>query len=231
MQGRERKGFTVNNIGKVLLVGAAVAAATPGFAADLSATQGPSMPAASPAPAAILNTFTFEFSPEFGATDNVLKDDAFKLGYSRSLGHGWSWGLSDQEVVRSDGKVGNTQNVLETTLGYGLKLSDMFTLPLSVGVGYVFDTRNASSELTEKDWAYYVLNAGLNVKLGSHWTWNAVSARYRNAFEGGWETPKVSTGITYTIDPLDAIYANVGYSWKNSVSDKWSIAFGYKRGF
>lgn len=190
----------------------------------------------------ILNTITLEIAPEpnIRATSNQsagsLNDITFKVAYTRDLGSGWSWTLADEQTARFAGE-GRYQNELETTVGYSAKINDTFSLPLSAGVGYIWNTRAASSGLSDHQWAYYVFNAGLNVKLNSKWTWNAVSARYRDAFEGGWKTPRLTTGATYTINPHNAVYANVGYAWKTGVGgavapdigpDKWNITFGYK---
>lgn len=38
--------------------------------------------------------------------------------------------------------------------------------------------------------------------------------RYRNAFDTTWLTPKVATGLTYSITDADAVSANFGYSRK-----------------
>ena len=220
-----------------LLAGAAISIASQAHAADPVITE--------PVARAILNTITFEVSPEFNAKatssqqSGSLKETAFKIGYSRNLGNGWSWGISDQQTVRATG-VGIYQNQLESTVGYSVKVNDTFSLPLSVGLGYVWDTRAASSGLADHRWAYYVASAGVNVKFDSHWTWNAINARYRDAFEGDWKTPKVTTGITYTIDKYNAVYTNVGYTWKTGAGgevapdvgpDKWNLTAGYKVSF
>jgi hypothetical protein len=39
--------------------------------------------------------------------------------------------------------------------------------------------------------------------------------RHRDAFEGGWQTPKITTGLTDVVDQRNAICANVGHTWKN----------------
>jgi hypothetical protein len=202
-------------------------------------------PVTEPAAREILNSISLEISPEFNIRDTStqsagsLNDVLFKIGYSRALGHGWSWGISDQQTARAAGD-GRYQNQLETTIGYSVKVNDTFSVPLSAGVGYVWDTRAASSALRDEQWAYYTFSAGLNVKFDQHWTWNAINARYRDAFEGDWITPKVTTGVTYTIDPNNAVYANVGYAWKTGAGgsvapdigpDKWNLTFGYKIGF
>ena len=81
---------------------------------------------------------------------------------------------------------------------------------------------------------YYLFNA-TDLKLNSQWTWNAIAARYRDAFDYTWVTPKLSTGFTYTIDGHNSTYANVGYAWKDTgsglLADKVSVAMGYKYGF
>ena len=84
---------------------------------------------------------------------------------------------------------------------------------------------------------YYAITGAVDWKVDPHWTWNVINARYRNAFDRTWLTPKVYTGITYNIDSADAVYANVGYSWKDTgngaglLGDKWNVAVGYKYSF
>ena len=41
--------------------------------------------------------------------------------------------------------------------------------------------------------------------------------RLRQAVGVQWFTPKVQTSITYNIDANNAIYANIGYAWKNNL--------------
>ena len=117
----------------------------------------------------------------------------------------------------------------ETTLGYNIKLDQIWSVPVSAGVGYRWDDNPKATP--SQAFAYYVLNAGLNMKISENWTWNAISARYRDAFEGGWQTPKVTTGLTYAIDHQNSIYGNVGYAWRNGLPNKINVAFGYKYGF
>ena len=169
-----------------------------------------------------------EFGPEFGAASGNLADVYGKGSIAHTFANGWIWGGSFQNTYKNN--VSNEQQqLIETTLGYNFKLDPTFTLTTSAGVGYEFDTSAANKPA--QDYAYYVLNAGLNAKLSPQWTWNVIGARYRDAFIGGWQTPKVTTGITYTIDAHDSVYTNVGYSWKNGKDDKTSIAVGYKYGF
>jgi hypothetical protein len=61
------------------------------------------------------------------------------------------------------------------------------------------------------------------------------NARFRDAFQYRWITPKVSTGVTYNINAYNALFATVGYSWKDTGSglnpDKVNIGGGYKVNF
>ena len=72
------------------------------------------------------------------------------------------------------------------------------------------------------------------MKIDSHWTWNVFNARYRNAFDYTWITPKIATGVTYKIDDNNAVYLSVANAWKDKgdgkglVEDKYNIAVGYK---
>jgi len=220
------------------LVGALSAIAGPAFAADLSVAS-PAL--AAPPAAPISNSIGLEVSPEFWATppgdgkvSNSLDDAYIKGFYSHTFSNGFNWGASLQYTSR----VSNNSYQLqpETTLGYNLKLSPTLTMPVSVGVGYL--SNSDPTYFPAQNFAYYVFNAGLNVKLDAHWTWNAISARYRDAFIGNWVTPKLATGVTYTIDPHNAVYLNAGYAWQTDKNyanalepNKWNIALGYKYGF
>ena len=58
-----------------------------------------------------------------------------------------------------------------------------------------------------------------------------ISAGYLDASQGGWVTPKVSTGVTYSINSHNSIAANIGDSWKNGLADKISAAVSFRYGF
>jgi hypothetical protein len=61
------------------------------------------------------------------------------------------------------------------------------------------------------------------------------NARYRNAFNNRWITPKVSTGITYNVNKSSSLYGNVGYAWKDTGTgtnpDKLDLGVGAKFNF
>ena len=114
----------------------------------------------------------------------------------------------------------------ETTLGYKWK-QDAFTFGVSGGVGYNQGYITGTTPVG----GYYLVSGTIDWKLDSKWTWNVINARYRNAFDVAWETPKVQTGVTYQIDARQATYVAVGYAWKNGAADKINAAVGYKLGF
>jgi hypothetical protein len=208
------------------------------IAGVLAGVAAPAFAGSAPAPSAtpLGDTLSFEVSPEWGATSpNAYKDTYGKVGYSHNLGGGFAWGVSVQQTIPVPGKSGTFQP--ETTLGYKWK-QDAFTFGVSAGLGYNSGTVGGNG--TDKNdivGAYYVASATVDWKLDSKWTWNVINARYRNAFEYAWVTPKVATGFTYQIDPRQATYVSVGYAWKDTddgyglLGDKINVALGYKLGF
>jgi hypothetical protein len=176
--------------------------------------------------APLANSIGLELAPEFRAQSGALVDDYVKASFAHTFESGL---ISTTTFQFTDRTSGNATYRIETTAGYSIKLNETWSLPLSGGAGFRWDEDPASRP--SPTFAYYVFNAGLNMKISDDWTWNAVSARWRDAFEGDWETPKVTTGLTYAIDRQNSIYANVGYAWKNGQPDKISIALGYKYGF
>jgi hypothetical protein len=172
------------------------------------------------------NSIGVEFAPEFRARSGALVDDYVKANFAHTFESGL---ISATTFQFTDRMSGNATYRIETTLGYSIKLNETWSLPLSGGVGFRWDEDPASQP--GPTFAYYVFNAGLNMRISDSWTWNTISARWRDAFEGDWQTPKITTGLTYAIDQRNSIYANVGYAWKNGQPDKISIAAGYKYGF
>ena len=210
-----------------------VIGATCGVAFMLSAS---SVLAADPAPAPApgkSNTISIEGSPEWKTSNGVWADDYFKLGFSHTFDNNIVWGAAYQHTFRDT----NSAEQLETSLGYKFK-SGALTITPSMLLGYGFgDQPRIDPANNFNPEAYYAFALAADIKLDDHWTWNAVNARYRNAFNVTWITPKVSTGITYKIDGSNALYANVGYAWKDKgdgkglLGDKWNVAVGYKFSF
>jgi hypothetical protein len=226
--------------------------AAPAFAADL-----PTGVVAAPAPAAATsNTLTFEADPEWNvnpasSTYQSLADWYGKATYSHSFGGGFSGAVAGQYTGKpsSGGFNGLYATYLEVSGAYKASLTSDFSVTITGGLGYTFgNTGYAGGKFTgsggnpdlgnaDDSFLYYFVQGALDYKLDSHWTWNVINARYRNAFAETWITPKVTTGITYNIDSTDAVYANVGYAWKDNgngsglLADKLNVAVGYKYSF
>ncbi len=228
-----------------LLLGSAVAlvaASGSSFAADAIQDEPVVAPVSAPAPTW---TLSIEGSPEFFAINNGsnsardLADSYFKVGVSHTFENNFVGGISVQPTFKTGGK---EQYYTEATVGYKVKLSDVFSLTPSVGIGYTWGTTGIIKGSDKNaDVAYYLVSLAGDWKLNKQWTWNVFNVRYRNAFNATWDTPKVATGVTYNIDSFNAVYANFGYSWKkvdttkspyDSLSaDKFNIAIGYKHSF
>lgn len=207
--------------------------AAPAFAADI-VEPAPAAETAAPAPKPT-NFLTIEASPEWAAVSPyTYKDWYAKVGYAHTFSNGLSWGASLQETFPKSGKI-VTQP--ETALGYKWKFANL-AFGLSGGLGYSNGTVGGhGANKGNTVGAYYFASASLDDKLSPKWTWNVIGARYRNSFDETWITPKVATGLTYQIDPLQSAYLSVGYAWKDTgdgnglVADKLNLALGYKRGF
>lgn len=199
------------------------------------------------APAAPKPTLTFqlEITPEFYASDKVgsyskggLADDVAKISVSKALPNGFNVGGSISATMREPGITGHASafNQLEASTSYKFKLTPEFSISPSATLGYAFgaqpkiDPTSAGAAV-----AYYAVALGADYKLAPGLTWNVVNIRYRNAFSTTWATPKVSTGVTYTLDDTNSAYMNIGKSWKDTgtgyKSDKYSVAFGIKHAF
>src|SRR5579872_4344174 len=169
-------------------------------------------------PPQFANSIGVEFAPEIRAVTGGLVDGYVKANGAHTFDSGVIWGGSFQYTDRVGG---DRQYKPETTLGYNIRLNETWSIPVSAGIGFRWD-ENPNSK-PGPAFPYYVVNAGLNMKISDSWTWNAISARYRDAFEGGWQTPKLSTGLTYSIDDQNSVYGNVGYAWRNGLPNKISI--------
>jgi hypothetical protein len=179
-----------------------------------------------PAPQRLANTVGLELTPELDAKSGELTDGYLKANIAHSFDSGLIWAGTFQFT---DKVGGDRQYQAETTIGYAFRLSESWSMPVSAGPGFFWDEDPTTKP--SPTFAYYVINAGLNMRISDSWTWNAIAARWRDAFEGGWQTPKITTGLTYVIDSRDSVYANVGYAWKNGEPDKISLTAGYRYGF
>jgi hypothetical protein len=234
-------------IAGLMMAGVLVGVAAPAMAG--------SAPAPSPTP--LGDTISLEFSPEFfginadagsapAHSTGQYSDSYVKVGFAHSLGNGWGMGFSIQETVKDPNTIAPGKAISnfqpEASLGYKWK-ADALTFGITGALGYT----SSAIVVPNSSGAYYAVSGTVDWKLDSKWTWNVINARYRNAFAGSWFTPKLATGVTYQIDPRQAVYASFGYAWVDKGSywsgthdgtpfsglepDKYNVAVGYKIGF
>jgi hypothetical protein len=117
---------------------------------------------------------------------------------------------------------------LETTLGRSWKLSDFFALKGSAGVGHRLQPAS-----TGGNFPYYVLYIGSDIDLNARWTWNVVTYRFRDAFDtrNSFDTPEVSTRLTFRIDGARSVFTAYYYGWKEGSPDYQGTSAGFKRSF
>lgn len=116
----------------------------------------------------------------------------------------------------------------ETTLGYKWKVNDLFSLRGSAGIGERFQPAS-----TGGNFPYYVLYIGSDIDLSAKWTWNVVTYRFRDAFDtrNDFNTPEVSTRLTFKIDDGRSVFAAYYYGWKEGSPDYQGISAGFKYSF
>jgi hypothetical protein len=230
-----------------LLAVSLLAATGPALAADLP-TKAPVLaaPAAAPAPT---TTIGIEGSPEWFADPNNAKyqqinDYYLKGTVSTTVAPGWSVGGALQWSDKTSNSPATNQYQVEGNVAYKYKLTSNFSVTGTAGLGYTWGntgyvtaTTYSPNSAANDPFLYYYISGAADWKIDAHWTWNVVNVRYRNAFDRTWLTPKVQTGITYNIDANNAIYANIGYAWKDKgdgkglIADKFNVAVGYKYSF
>lgn len=117
---------------------------------------------------------------------------------------------------------------IEGTVGYTLKTSDKTSLTASAGVGGKFQNKGEG-----KDFPYYVFKAAADVEVAKKITWNALSLRYRNAFDtsNDYDTPEVATGVTFRVDESSSMSFKVSRDWKEGSPSYTGLEIGYKYHF
>lgn len=121
----------------------------------------------------------------------------------------------------------STLNV-EGTIGYTHAFDKILSVTGSVGVGEHFQTSGAGN-----DFPYYVFRLGADIVLTKSITWNAVSLRYRNAFDtsNDYDTPEVGTGISLRLDDHNSISAKIERDWREDEASYTGVEVGYKYHF
>lgn len=96
------------------------------------------------------------------------------------------------------------------------------------GIGQHFIENDEPTSFT-----YYYFTVALDIALNDNWTWNAVAARYRNAFDtaNDYDTPELATGITYKIDAANSVSVKIERDWKDGQVSYDAVEIGYKYRF
>ena len=117
---------------------------------------------------------------------------------------------------------------IEGTIGYVHALTDFVSLSASLGVGERFQTSGEGN-----DFPYYVARLGADVVVTPTITWNAISLRYRNAFDtdNDYDTPEVATGVTFKVDEHHSVSAQIERDWKDGEASYTGIQLGYRYHF
>jgi len=121
----------------------------------------------------------------------------------------------------------STEQNLEGTVGYSVPLNSVLSLKGSAGIGERWEQNPNTS------FPYYVLRAAVAIKINEDVAWDAVSFRYRNAFDSGddYDTPQIATGLTFKLDKQSSISVKIMRDWKEGESSGTGISLGIKKRF
>jgi hypothetical protein len=168
-------------------------------------------------------TLTSDRDPgDFGVPKNMKYDLNGAHTFDNGLIVGGSFQFTD--TTFSD----RSRQNLEGTIGYRSAVGPAFSISGSAGLGEHWREDDPSISFP-----YYVLRIGADFDLGENITWNAISYRFRDAFdhEDNYDTPQVATGITYKFDGQRAIAVKIMRNWKDDQPSSTGISLGFKQGF
>jgi len=191
----------------VLLVGMASVAATCGAIADSNS---------------IGLTITSNRKPNnFG----IPRSTKYQFNAGHTFDSGWNLGGSFE--YSNTAFSGRASQNLEGTIGYSIPLNYASSLTASAGSGERWQQNPSTS------FPYYVLRIGLNFELTQDVTWNAISYRFRDAFDTdeNYNTPQIATGLTFKVDEHSSITAKVGRNWREGSPSSTTISLDFKRRF
>jgi len=154
------------------------------------------------------------------------KDTKFQVNAAHMFANHVVLGGSLEPEIKADSEEVTVN--LEGTLGYIWALNHVLSLSGSVGVGERFQ-----QETSGGSFPYYVLRIHADIHFDKRWTWNAITYRYRDAFDTANEfnTPEVATGITLKIDDRWSLNAKYYYGWKEGSPDHQGLAIAIKHSF
>ena len=159
-------------------------------------------------PAASTDSLTVSYGQDLGTNFGAKVDDAYGVTYKHSLGGGFSVsGVASTTQVQG----ALLKQNLEAQVGYALPAFAGIAVSGKVGVGERFTTTN---------FPYYALYGAADYKLVDGLTLNAISYRYRNAFDttNAYESHRLGTGVTYDITSN----YSVGVSVTRSYDTNWN---------
>jgi len=156
---------------------------------------------------------------------DVPKDMKYELNGAHTFDDGLILGGSFQytDTTFSDRA---SQN-LEGTIGYRVPLDSAFSVNGSAGIGEHW-RENPSTYFP-----YYVLRVGADLELNQNITWNAISYRFRDAFDhdDNYDTPQVATGITFKLDGQSSFAVKIMRNWKDDQPSSTGVSLGFKQRF
>ena len=156
---------------------------------------------------------------------DVPKDLKYELNGAHTFDSGLILGGSFQytDTTFSDRA---SQN-LEAALGYRLRLDSVLSVNGSAGIGEHWRENPGTY------FPYYVLRIGADLQLSQDITWNAISYRFRDAFDpdDNYNTPQVATGVTFKLDERSSIAVKVMENWKDDQPSSTGVSLGFKQRF
>ena len=166
-------------------------------------------------------TMTSDRDPDF----DVPKDLKYELSGAHTFDNGLILGGSFQytDTTFSDRA---SQN-LEATLGYRVPLDSVLSVNASTGLGEHW------REDPSTYFPYYALRIGADLELNQNVTWNAISYKFRDAFDrdNGYDTPQVATGVTFKLNEQSSIAMKVMRNWKDDQPSSTGVSLGFKEQF
>ena len=189
---------------KFIIAIAAIAALTSAASAtDLpkkKAPAAPTPPVADVVAAISTDTLVMSYGQDYDPSDTSTKlHDQWGATYTHSIGP-FSVGAA-MSTTLADSSMTQKSNV-EAQAGYKLPAFAGVVLSGKVGVG---------ERVQSTIFPYYALYGNADYVLNDQFTINALSYRYRNAFDttNSYESHQIGTGVTYNINKTYAVSAKV----------------------
>jgi hypothetical protein len=151
------------------------------------------------------------------------KNTKYELNGSHTFSGGLIIGGSFQytDTAFSD----QTSQNLEGTIGYRVPLNLAFSVSGSAGIGEHWRQDPGAN------FPYYVLRIAADFRLSQAVTWNAVSYRFRDAFDrnDNYDTPQIATGVTFNLDEQRSISTKIMRNWKDGQPSSTGVSLGFRQ--